>query len=449
MVGDTRIAESSAKTFKCHSNLKVPQIVVCIICDSVFHTNDFNRLNKGGAGKFISDMLVTCAAHQLDITSKSKFENIDLCDDARNIIAYTKMFEKDRVREELRQNISLNKTRESMLMDETVIEDELAMLKVENDLLKELNLELKEKNELLREICKEKTNKNNSNVASYADIAKSDKNYTRKIIPNIVIRAKDKDNRDTVNQIKGQLLGDIAVPIKKLLTSKSGEVTIKCKNKEDIERTTALLSNRLKKNYQVEVQTLKAPRMKILDVQNDMNLNDLTEDIKNRNPSMLNGNFELVHDFMNASKQRTVILEATAEIYSAVVKNEFKLYIGYQCCKVVDDINLNLCFKCGRLNHSSKNCQNARICLKCSGDHETISCKAEAMKCVNCAFYKEKYNEDKCTNHYPNDTTKCEYIKFKLQKLMNMTDYPTLPKIPKFLRRLPGQRKEPSLPTKV
>lgn len=447
MAGDTDIAESSAKTFKCHSNILVPKIVICIICESVFHTNDFNRCNKGGSGKFISDMLVICAKHNVDITSKNKFDNIELCENARTIIAHTKMFEKDKVREDIRHNISLNKTRESMLMDDTIIEDELAMLKVENDLLKELNTELKEKNELLREIVKDKSNNNNSNAASYADITKSDVTDTRKIIPNIVVKAKDKNDRDTVNQVKNQLLGDITVPIKKLLTNKTGDVTIKCKNKEDVGRTMAILSNKLKNKYQVEVQTLKAPRMKILNVQNDMNLDDLTEDIKNRNPAMLNGNFTLVNEFKNASKQRTVILEAAPEIYSAIVKNEYKLYTGYQCCKVVDDINLNLCFKCGRSNHSGKNCKNETKCLKCSGDHETTNCKADTIKCVNCAFYNGKYNQDKCTNHHPNDTSKCEYIKFKLQKLLNTTDYPTMPKIPKFLGRIPGQGKETTLLT--
>ncbi|GBP40959.1 hypothetical protein EVAR_26040_1 [Eumeta japonica] len=124
------------------------------------------------------------------------------------------MFEKDKVREELRHNISLNKTRESMLLDDTVIEDDLALLRVENDLLKELNSELKEKNGMLRELAKDRNNCNKTNVASYADIAKCDKNNTRKIIPNI--KAKDKKNKDTVNQVKCQLLGDIAVAIKKL-----------------------------------------------------------------------------------------------------------------------------------------------------------------------------------------------------------------------------------------
>ncbi|GBP73521.1 hypothetical protein EVAR_89181_1 [Eumeta japonica] len=144
MAGDTDIAENSVKTFKCHSNIRVPKIVICLICESVYHTNDFNRLNKDGSGKFISDMLVICSKHNVNITSTSQFDNIDLCENARKIIAYTKMFEKDKVRESY-DITSLNKTRESMLLDDTVIEDDLALLRVENDLLKELNSELKEK----------------------------------------------------------------------------------------------------------------------------------------------------------------------------------------------------------------------------------------------------------------------------------------------------------------
>lgn len=62
-------------------------------------------------------------------------------------------------------------------------------------------------------------------------------------------------------------------------------------------------------------------------------------------------------------------------------------HTGYQCCRVVEDNNLNVCFKCGRLNHSSKNCKNETKCLKCSGDHETNACKGDTIKCVNCVNF--------------------------------------------------------------
>ncbi|GBP10612.1 hypothetical protein EVAR_76430_1 [Eumeta japonica] len=148
-------------------------------------------------------------------------------------------------------------------------------LELKTTYLKELNLELKEKSDLSKEVINGKSYKNDSNIISYADIAKSDKANTRKIIPNVLIKAINKNNLDALNQVKRQLLGDITVTVKKLLTNKTGDVSTKCKNKEDVDRAKTLLSNKLKDGYQVEVQSLKAPRFKMLDVQNDLSLDDL------------------------------------------------------------------------------------------------------------------------------------------------------------------------------
>lgn len=105
--------------------------MICIICESVYHPNDFNRLKKG---KYISEMFVVLGTHDVEsITSKNDFENIELSEDARKIITQTKLYEKDKIKEDLQNNISLNKTRDAMLLDETVIEDELALLRVDNN----------------------------------------------------------------------------------------------------------------------------------------------------------------------------------------------------------------------------------------------------------------------------------------------------------------------------
>lgn len=47
MAADTEIADKCESTFKCHSNMKVPKIVICIVCESVYHEGDFNRYKKG------------------------------------------------------------------------------------------------------------------------------------------------------------------------------------------------------------------------------------------------------------------------------------------------------------------------------------------------------------------------------------------------------------------
>ncbi|GBP61675.1 hypothetical protein EVAR_43613_1 [Eumeta japonica] len=140
MAEDAQLGDDSDKKFKCHSNEKVSKIAICIICESVYHPNDFTRLKKH---KFVSDMLVVYNEHNVEkLTSKRDFQNIEVTENAHKVIAEIKIYERDRVKEELRNNISLNKTREIMLLDETIIDDDLNLLRVENDLLKQLNDEL-------------------------------------------------------------------------------------------------------------------------------------------------------------------------------------------------------------------------------------------------------------------------------------------------------------------
>lgn len=437
MAGDTELTENSAKVFKCHSNLRVPKIVVCIICENVYHANDFNRLNKG---KYVSEMFVVCPAHcEEDLTSKCTYENIELSEDARKIITQIKLFEKEKCKEDISKNISLNLTKENLL-HETVIEDDLAMLRVENDLLKQLNHELKDKNALLQDLVA-KNAAVRQDTCSYADMVKQNISDKREVIPDIIVKAKNKNNNNTMAKVKSKILSDITVPIQKITANKNGEVTIKCKDKVDVSRTTALLKEKMSKDYEVEAQAVKAPRLKIHDVQNDMNLTELEEDIKNRNLFMLSGNFTLISEYRNARKQRVIILEVSSELYNNIVNNDYRLFIGFQCCKMYDIINLSVCFKCGRLNHNSRNCKNETKCLKCAGKHPTNKCDSSSLKCVNCDFYNEKFGQNKCTNHHPNDTASCEYLKHRLQKLLNKMDYPILPKVPKLLGKIPGQGK--------
>ncbi|GBP32283.1 hypothetical protein EVAR_86115_1 [Eumeta japonica] len=186
-------------------------------------------------------MFVVCSAHNVDsITSKNDCQNIELNEDARKIITQTKLYERDKLKEEFQQNISLNKTRESMLLDETLINDELAVLKVENDLLKQLNKELMDKNEILKEFADIKKTVNNVKVPTYAEITKPDNKGTSKIIPNIIVKPIDRNDRNVDKNVKTSCWGTSLFQ-SKIITKKSGDVAIRCKNKEDVNRTTVLL----------------------------------------------------------------------------------------------------------------------------------------------------------------------------------------------------------------
>ena len=385
-------------------------------------------------------MFVVCPEHHGNITSDTDNVNIELSEEARVLITGIKLYEKEKCKEDINKSITSSLTKDTLLLDNTVIEDDLALLRVENELLKQLNQEIQDKNALLQELLACKNNNiMHQDVTSYADKVKTDKSSTREVIPDIIVKAKNNNNTKTMEHVRNKILVDIAVPIKKIFANKNGEVTIKCQNKIDVTRTTTLLSEKMDKDYNINAKTVNLPRVKIHDVQNDMSIQEIEVDIKNRNSFMLSDSFSLISDYRNARKQRNIIMEVSPGIYENIVKNNYKLFVGFQCCKVYDIVNISLCFKCGQINHNSKKCKNEPKCLKCAGDHLTSACNSNTLKCLNCDFYNKKYKQNKCTNHHPNDTSGCEYIKHKIQKLMKETDYPTLPKIPKYLGKIPGQ----------
>nr|XP_036220925.1 uncharacterized protein LOC118681259 [Bactrocera oleae] len=231
MAGDTEIADESGKVFKCHSNLRVPKIVICLVCEYVYHVNDFNRLSKGKV-KFISEMFVICPEHHGNITSDTDNVNIELNEEARLLITGIKLYEKEKCKEDINKSITSSLTKDTLLLDNTVIEDDLALLRVEIELLKQLNQEIQDKNALLQELLARKNNNIiNQDVTSYADNIKKDNSSTREVVPDIIVKVKYNNNTKTLEHVRNKILVDIAVPIKINFANKNGEVTNKCQIK--------------------------------------------------------------------------------------------------------------------------------------------------------------------------------------------------------------------------
>lgn len=127
---------NAGKVFKCHPKTSVPKIVICIICKNEYYEGDFNKLIKG---KYVGKMLVIYPNHNHeDLTSKKEYDVNTLDENAREMIMQIKMHHKYELRNELCNNITLKKTKN--LSDVSDLEiDEIAALKMENELLRQLN----------------------------------------------------------------------------------------------------------------------------------------------------------------------------------------------------------------------------------------------------------------------------------------------------------------------
>ncbi|XP_046627347.1 uncharacterized protein LOC124308572 [Neodiprion virginianus] len=430
--------DTACKVFKCHPNSKVPKIVICLICENVYHEGNFNKYSKG---QFLSEMLVTCPKYQHEnLTSKTCYDVNTLDENARKIITQIKLFHKEELRSELCNNITLNNSKN--ISDVTDFElDETSSFKMENELLRQLNAELQARNNLLDKLV-EKSNLFTNNTTSYAEITKCSTVKPTEKVPKILVKAKNNNNKETSTKVKMKLTTDLSIPINNVRKNTEGLVSIKCKNTNDIPRVKSVLSEKLGSDYCVYLEHLNLPKIKVINIENNMDRDELCEDIYNRNFLDLDGAFNIIADYKNPMDKRSLIMELTAESYLHLKNNGFKLYVGYQCCHVLDYFNFNLCYKCGRYNHSYKKCNNQVKCLKCAGDHLTTDCKSEITKCLNYVYYNDRYHKNRPANHCATDTC-CEYLVFRLNKIINNTDYPVKPLIPNSVGKL-GNKSNPN-----
>ncbi|CAG5084915.1 Protein of unknown function, partial [Cotesia congregata] len=100
------------------------------------------------------------------------------------------------------------------------------------------------------------------------------------VVPAIVIKTRNKEaDKICVQIVKKNITANTSAQIKNVLSTKSGSVVVKCKYKQDVARTKAVLAEKLGDNYEVEQEKMCAPKIKIYDIDSDMDKEELMEDI--------------------------------------------------------------------------------------------------------------------------------------------------------------------------
>lgn len=431
--------DAALGVYKCHSNKKVAH-VVCIICDNAYHISDFNRLKNTS---FVSEKLVICPEHKQDELTSNLDEDTNiqfLNKTARYVIAQIKLQALTKAKSDLQQSILENSVTNCDSLNKTILDGEnddvLNAIKTENQLLRDLNAEIKDKNLILKELI-EKFKADIPTTLSYASAINNVKNNSQLSrsktiqVPNLIIKAKKQANaKQTYVKVVQNLQNKIILPIDRVINKMDGSVTVKCKNLDDVECAKTNLINHIGKSYDIEVEKLSNPRLKIVGLENKMNQTELQNDLWERNFSEIDGSCEVIHIFeATKNKNKSAIISVTPKLYAKIRQNNYKVFIGHQCCQAYDDINISPCTKCGRTGHSANKCLNTLTCLKCSGNHLTNDCKSQNLKCSNCIYSNEKYNTKFDAHHAAYDDVSCHILKNKINKIIATTDYPLSPKI--------------------
>lgn len=86
-------------------------------------------------------------------------------------------------------------------------------------------------------------------------------------------------------------------------------------NSVDVTRVKSILSEKMETSYDVYTECLKLPRIKVVNVDTELEKADLVDDIYNRNFLECDGGFNVLSDHKNSFNKRVLILELLTEAH--------------------------------------------------------------------------------------------------------------------------------------
>ena len=247
-----------------------------------------------------------------------------------------KLAMKEQVKQEIIEEINLKKINNNVKdLNDTVYGDysEIEKLKIENELLKQLNNELQDKHKILNELLtKEKQGNNNNNIRTSAEITANPKPKI-KSVPKLIIKQTDnKDNTDLEKTVLQHLTQDKTIQTKSVSCKNKDTVIIKCMNEENIDSLVNILGSKLSNNFKIEKEQINNPKLKGIDINMDHgDDNEIESDINERNFSNMKDKCKLLHVYTNdKTKRKCAIIEVSSSIYKYVKDNKSRLFVGHQ-----------------------------------------------------------------------------------------------------------------------
>lgn len=191
----------------------------------------------------------------------------------------------------------------------------------------------------------EKLKETKTNKKSFSQVLSEPKPKPTRI-PLLTIKNKDPNQKNTNQLLTQCLVTEKNIQTKFIRKKNDSEFEISCTNAESLEKIQQVLSAELE-NCDVEIEKQKNPIIKIVGIENSTNMDipTMENDINTRNFNQFQDKSKILHTYVNTNnKTTTALLEVPADLYKCIRENKNKIFIGHQCCRSYDLININPCF---------------------------------------------------------------------------------------------------------
>lgn len=247
-----------------------------------------------------------------------------------------------------------------------------------------------------------------SNEANtYANALKSNKNV-------VIIRPKSNDVQSKATRKKVQeCIDPTSDGVSYMGNIRRGGVAVTCRDEQSMRKVKETME-KLSNEFSVDVAKRRNPKIKIVGLSEELDNDTICNKIRAQNEWAADANtLKLLKTYSVNDKYFSAIVEVDPKMFDKCMRSKC-VNIGWDRCKVYEQVNVLMCLKCCGYNHLAKDCKHKEACRKCSGEHKTAVCTSNAEKCINCVTANMKYKLKLDVNHHVH-STECEVRKRKVE----------------------------------
>ena len=251
---------------------------------------------------------------------------------------------------------------------------------------------------------------------------------TPKNIPPVIIKPKQKQDAEvTKTELKSKINpSQLNVSINSMKTAKNEVVVIiiSCNSEQKCQKLIRNIQEQdTEDKYTVQLPQMKKPRFKlVMPTTNDMNMEDITNCIKQQNQYIQDDDYLQLTYIKQIQNNKSIVFgECSGDLFGRLMASK-KVFISWERCPIYEDTRIPRCKKCFGYNHKESDCRNRLTCAICSLEHRSENCPKSFKKCCNCSRANEKFNLNQNAEHEA-FSLDCPTYKYFLQRHKASIDY--------------------------
>lgn len=191
--------------------------------------------------------------------------------------------------------------------------------------------------------------KETSSQPSYANAVKK----TTK--PAVVVKPKNKQASKKTRDEISEKVDKNMVNVCGVRDARDGSVVLRCDSAAETMKVKQLFDEKMSEQYDIVLPEVKCPRLRITNVDVDIQKDDILNELKSHNKQMERMKIKLIAVIARKyrdNEYNDVIIEVDADAYKKL-KELQKLKLPWRECKVFDHLYIMRCFSCCGFFHKS------------------------------------------------------------------------------------------------